>query len=82
MNLAMRLEQEKAIDASFEEIMRELAFERMIERGLDDTRSGRLISNQDMEHQIRSCQKIRGGSVRKIRSFFRCLLYCLIVTLP
>ena len=44
-------------DASYEEIMRELAFERMVERGLDDSRRGRVISNEDMEHRIRSWQK-------------------------
>lgn len=44
-------------DASYEEIMRELAFERMVERGLGDSRRGRLISNEDMEHRIRSWQK-------------------------
>jgi len=44
-------------DASYEEIMRELAFERMVERGLDDSRRGRIISNEDTEHRIRSWQK-------------------------
>ena len=44
-------------DATYEEIMRELAFERMIERGLDDSRSGRVISNEDMERRIRTWQK-------------------------
>ena len=44
-------------DATYEEIMRELAFERMIERGLADSRNGRLISNEDMEHRIRTWQK-------------------------
>lgn len=44
-------------DATYEEIMRELAFERMIERGLDDSRSGRFISNEDMERRIRTWQK-------------------------
>lgn len=44
-------------DASYEEIMRELAFERMIDRGLGNSRSGRVISNGDMEHRIRSWQK-------------------------
>lgn len=43
-------------DATYEEIMRELAFERMIERGLYDTRSGRIISNEEMAHRIRSWQ--------------------------
>jgi predicted transcriptional regulator len=44
-------------DASYEEIMRELAFERMVERGLEDSREGRMISNEEMEHRIRSWQK-------------------------
>lgn len=44
-------------DATYEEIMRELAFERMIERGLVDSRSGRVISNEDMERRIRTWQK-------------------------
>ena len=44
-------------DATYEEIMRELAFERMIERGLDDSHRGRVISNEDMERRIRTWQK-------------------------
>ncbi|OGG48687.1 MAG: hypothetical protein A3F84_29505 [Candidatus Handelsmanbacteria bacterium RIFCSPLOWO2_12_FULL_64_10] len=44
-------------DATYEEIMRELAFERMVERGLEDSRSGRVISNEDMERRIRIWQK-------------------------
>lgn len=41
-------------DASYEEIMRELAFERMVERGLEDSRIGRVISNEEMGTRIRS----------------------------
>ena len=41
-------------DASFEEIVRELAFERMVERGLADSRDGRVISNEEMGHRIRT----------------------------
>ena len=44
-------------DVTYEEIMRELAFERMVERGLDDVRNGRVISSEDMERQIRTWQK-------------------------
>ena len=44
-------------DATYEEIMRELAFERMIERGLADSRSERVISNEDMERRMRTWQK-------------------------
>lgn len=43
-------------DASYDEILRELAFERMIERGLSDARSGRVISNDDMGKRIRQWQ--------------------------
>ena len=44
-------------DASYDEIIRELAFERMIERGLKDVRSGRVISNEEMGHRIKTWQK-------------------------
>lgn len=44
-------------DASYDEIMRELAFERMVERGLEDVRTGRVVSNDDMASRIRSWQK-------------------------
>ncbi|MHB8789420.1 MAG: hypothetical protein ACYDBT_06020 [Desulfobulbaceae bacterium] len=43
-------------DATYEEIIRELAFERMIERGLSDSRAGRVISDDDMVHRIRTWQ--------------------------
>ncbi len=49
--------QEQPEDASYEEIMRELAFERMIERGLEDSRKSRIINNENMEQRIRSWQK-------------------------
>lgn len=44
-------------DASYDEIMRELAFERMVDRGLKDVRSGRVISNDEMAGRIRAWQK-------------------------
>ncbi|MEW5766154.1 MAG: hypothetical protein AB1797_00805 [bacterium] len=49
--------QEQPEDVSYEEIMRELAFERMVERGLEDSRKGRIISNEEMEQRLRSWQK-------------------------
>lgn len=39
-------------DASYDEIIKELAFERMVERGLDDVRSGQVIDNSEMEQRI------------------------------
>ena len=44
-------------DATRAEIIRELAFEHMVERGLKDAREGRVISNEDMKHRIRVWQK-------------------------
>lgn len=44
-------------DAAYEEILRELTFKRMVERGLVDSRKGHVISNEQMEHRIRSWQR-------------------------
>ncbi|MBB5346989.1 hypothetical protein JWG42_15905 [Desulfoprunum benzoelyticum] len=44
-------------DASFEEIFRELAFERMVNRGLVDFREGRVLSGDELERRIRTWQK-------------------------
>ncbi len=44
-------------DASYDEIMRELAFERMVDRGLEDVRASRVISNDEMAGRIRTWQK-------------------------
>jgi len=41
-------------DASYEEIMRELAFERIVERGLADVRAGRSVNHQEALQRIRS----------------------------
>ena len=41
-------------DASYEEIMRALAFERMVQRGLADVRAGQVISNEELEHRFQS----------------------------
>lgn len=44
-------------DSSYEEILRELAFARVIDRGLEDSRVGRTISNEEMERRIRTWQR-------------------------
>jgi predicted transcriptional regulator len=46
--------QEQPEDATYEEIIRELAFERMITRGLEDARAGRVISNDELGRRIRT----------------------------
>ncbi len=49
--------QQQPDDSSYEEIMRELACARMIDRGLEDSRAGRTISNEEMERRIRTWQR-------------------------
>lgn len=44
-------------DSSYDEILRELAFARMVERGLADSQARRTISNQEMGRRIRTWQK-------------------------
>ncbi|MBF0560246.1 MAG: hypothetical protein HQL08_15865 [Nitrospirae bacterium] len=43
-------------DASYDEIIRELAFGQMVERGLEDSRAGRVISNEEMQRRIKAWQ--------------------------
>lgn len=43
-------------DSSQEEIVRELAFHVMVQKGLRDSDDGRTISNEEMGHRIRSWQ--------------------------
>ena len=52
-----KLVQEQPEDSSREEIVRELAFHIMVERGLADSDAGRVISNDEMARRIRSWQK-------------------------
>ena len=49
--------QEQPDDATYDEILRELAFRLMVDRGLEDTRAGRTISNEEMAHRIRTWAK-------------------------
>ena len=45
------------LDASYEEIMCELAFQRMINRGMEDSREQRIVSNEEIERRIQSWQQ-------------------------
>ncbi len=49
-----KLIKEQPEDSSREEIVRELAFHLMVERGLADSDAGRVISNDEMARRIRS----------------------------
>lgn len=44
-------------DASYEEIIRELVFERMVERGLRDSRNGKVTPNEEIGRRIRTWQR-------------------------
>ena len=44
------------LDASYDEILRELAFERMVNRGLEDSRQNKTLSNEEIEQRIQSWQ--------------------------
>jgi len=44
-------------DSSSEELVRELAFHLMVQRGLADSDAGRTVSNEEMSHRIRAWQK-------------------------
>jgi len=49
--------QEQPDDSSYDEVLRELAFARMIERGLEDSQANRIISNNEMKHRIMTWRK-------------------------
>ena len=49
--------QEQPDDSSYDELLRELAFTRMIEWGLEDSNANRTISNKEMKHRIKMWQK-------------------------
>ncbi len=44
-------------DSSYDEILRELAFARMVQRGLDDADAGRTLSDDDMKRKMDSWQE-------------------------
>ncbi len=44
-------------DGSYDEILKELAFKRMIDIGLADVDASDIISNEEMQHRIKSWQK-------------------------
>ena len=49
--------QQQPDDSSYDEIIRELAFHLMVERGLKDSDEGRTISNEEMEARINTWLK-------------------------
>jgi len=49
--------QKQPDDSSYDEILRELAFARMIELGLADFDAGKTISNEELARRIQSWRK-------------------------
>lgn len=43
-------------DSTYDDIVRELAFDLMVQRGLKDSEEQRTISNEEMERRIKSWQ--------------------------
>jgi hypothetical protein len=52
-----RIVQQQPDDSSFDEILRELFFVRMVERGLKDSKEDHKISNEEMQRRIKIWQK-------------------------
>ena len=52
-----KLLEQQPEDSSTEELVRELAFHVMVQRGLADSDAGRTISNEEMGRRIRSWRK-------------------------
>lgn len=41
-------------DTSYDEILKELAFNKMVQKGLKDSKEGKVISNKEMKKRIQS----------------------------
>jgi predicted transcriptional regulator len=52
-----KLIEDQPEDSSHDEIIRELAFHLMVQRGLADSDAERVVSNDEMARRIRSWQK-------------------------
>ncbi len=44
-------------DSSYDELLRELAFKRMVDKGLADAKQGNVVSNEEMHSRIKLWQK-------------------------
>lgn len=49
--------EEQPDDSTYDEILRELAFIRMVERGLADSKANRTISNEELKKRIEAWPK-------------------------
>jgi len=52
----IKLLEQQPDDSSYDELVRELAFGLMVERGLADSDENRTLTNDEMRHRIRQWQ--------------------------
>ena len=55
-DIMIKVIQEQPDDSSYDEILRELAFSKMIDRGLADSDKGNVVSHDEMKKRISSWQ--------------------------
>ena len=53
----IRIIEDQPDDSSADELIKELAFATMVERGIADSDAGRTISNEEMKRRIESWRK-------------------------
>jgi predicted transcriptional regulator len=46
--------QQQPEDSTFDELLRELAFAKVVERGLKDATTGRVVTNEEVKRRIES----------------------------
>jgi len=56
-DIMIKIIQEQPEDSDFDEILRELAFVKMVNRGLADSDAGRIIPHEEIEKRMQSWQK-------------------------
>ena len=53
----VRIVQEQPDDSSYDEILRELAFARMVDRGFADSQGCRTVSDEELRRRIKTWRK-------------------------
>jgi len=56
-DIMIKVIREQPEDSNFDEILRELAFVKMVDRGLADSDTGRTVPHEEIELRMRSWQK-------------------------
>lgn len=56
-DVMIKVIQDQPEDSDFDEILRELAFIKMVNRGLTDSDAGRTVPHEEIEQRMKSWQK-------------------------